>query len=54
MIVNSDTKTVPEYINNIVMPMERDAQDAIILIAPIILRINIYIVNIELVSKYIS
>lgn len=42
-----DGRTIDDYINNILMKMERDAQGFLLFVVPIVLRINVHIVNID-------
>mmetsp|Transcript_29095 Transcript_29095/g.28120 ORF Transcript_29095/g.28120 Transcript_29095/m.28120 type:complete len:154 (+) Transcript_29095:1148-1609(+) len=43
----ADADTLDDYIDNILMKMQTDAQGPLLYIMPIVMRINIYIVNID-------
>lgn len=49
--VMTDAESLDDYIQNIVMRMETDAQGPLLNILPIVLRINIYIVNLDTSMK---
>ena len=48
---NPKAKSLDDYIKNIVMQENEDAQGFLLNIVPIVLRINVYIVNIDTSAK---
>ena len=50
-MVLADAQSLDEYIENVVMKMGEDAQGSLLFIIHIALRINIYIVNLDISAK---
>ena len=51
LMILGDADSLEQYIDNIVMKMDEDAIGALLFIMPIVLRINIYIVNLDISQK---
>ena len=51
MMILTDADSLETYIDNIVMKMQEEAMGSLLFIMPIVLRINIYIVNIDISAK---
>ena len=48
---NPKAKSLDDYINNILMKENEDAQGFLLNVVPIVLRINVFIVNIDTSTK---
>lgn len=47
----ADAENVEQYIQNFVMKMDEDAQGPLLYLIPIAMRINVFIVNVDLSAK---